>query len=227
MRTETAAILILTTVLAGACSPAPTEVTESAAELAVRPAFVSLRSPGDSAQLEAMIVSGDGRTGGPCADVRWNSSDNRVVTVTSKGKVVAKRLGVASIMAQCALSQGSAAVQVGSHADQWQAFPEAQGWGAQALTTCSRSQVQVIPVTSLENSGPGTLREAIERARDDVLSVITFEVSGVISLEETIKVRTSCLYVAGQTAPGGGITIRAPTRSGLAGSSPFNRAIAS
>jgi hypothetical protein len=99
--------------------------------------------------------------------------------------------------------------------DQWRAFPGAEGWGTQALTTCNRSQVQIIPVTSLEDSGPGSLREAIESVRDNMLSVVTFEVSGVISLEQMIVVRNSCLYVAGQTAPGGGITIRAPDHAAL------------
>jgi hypothetical protein len=155
---------------------------------------------------------------GPCDDPTWKSTSNRVATVTAKGKVIAKGIGVASIVAQCAVGQGTATVQVVGNDDfvsRPAAFPGAQGWGAQALMTCDRSQVQVIPVTSLEDSGPGTLREAIDRARDDVLSLVTFDVSGVIELERMIEVNKSCLYVAGQTAPGGGITIRAPDRAAL------------
>jgi hypothetical protein len=66
-------------------------------------------------------------------------------------------------------------------------------------------QAQVLRVTSLASKGKGTLREALlqKGAR-----IIVFEVGGVIDLEmKELKVSEPQVYVAGQTAPGPGITI--------------------
>ena len=70
------------------------------------------------------------------------------------------------------------------------------------------SRTEVYPVTNLNDSGPGSLREGIEgqeRAR-----TIVFEVSGTIALETSIPVRNRNCYltIAGATAPSPGITIR-------------------
>jgi pectate lyase len=89
------------------------------------------------------------------------------------------------------------------------AFPGAQGWGAQALQNCDRSQFKVVQVTNLSDSGPGSLREALTKTRGP--RIVIFRVAGIISLESTVHIKgdaNSCLYVAGQTAPGGGIMIK-------------------
>ena len=70
------------------------------------------------------------------------------------------------------------------------------------------SRTEVYRVTNLRDFGPGSLREGIEgqeRAR-----TIVFEVSGTISLENTILLRNRNCYltIAGATAPSPGITIR-------------------
>ncbi|MGY6521478.1 MAG: LamG-like jellyroll fold domain-containing protein [Mongoliitalea sp.] len=82
------------------------------------------------------------------------------------------------------------------------AFPGAEGFGKYA--TGGRGGVVYI-VTNLNDSGQGSLREALE-AREP--RVVVFEVSGTIDLKSQINVRHGNLTVAGQTAPGDGITIR-------------------
>ena len=76
--------------------------------------------------------------------------------------------------------------------------------------------LQVLHVTNLGDSGPGSLRDAIGQA-DNALTVIVFDVAGYITLKPDIEMNNDqCLYIAGQTAPGGGITIpRAPGKGFL------------
>lgn len=70
---------------------------------------------------------------------------------------------------------------------------------------------EVVRVTSLESDGEGTLREALSRSGP---RLIVFEVGGVIDLgKRGLNLRESQAFVAGQTAPGPGITI---VRGGLA-----------
>jgi pectate lyase len=84
------------------------------------------------------------------------------------------------------------------------AFPGAEGFGA--LATGGRGGV-VVKVTNLNESGPGSFREAMEM---EVPRIIVFEVGGEITLSDDIRLRTenSNVTVAGQTAPGDGITLR-------------------
>lgn len=60
-------------------------------------------------------------------------------------------------------------------------------------------------VTTLEDSGPGSLREALLDPRP---RVIVFRVGGTIRLREDLYIKHPYLTVAGQTAPGDGILIR-------------------
>jgi pectate lyase len=77
------------------------------------------------------------------------------------------------------------------------AFPTAEGFGAQA--TGGRGG-RVIEVTCLDDSGPGSLRSALEASGP---RIVVFRVSGTLRLQSAIRVSTPCLTVAGQTSPGG------------------------
>jgi pectate lyase len=82
------------------------------------------------------------------------------------------------------------------------AFPGAQGFGA--LSVGGRGG-RIIEVTNLQDSGPGSLRAAIEAEGP---RIVVFRVSGTIQLQNTIDIENPYLTIAGQTAPGGGILLR-------------------
>lgn len=63
---------------------------------------------------------------------------------------------------------------------------------------------RIIEVTSLADSGPGTLRAALEATEP---RIVVFRVAGRIDLIERIKISNPYVTIAGQTAPGGGITV--------------------
>jgi pectate lyase len=80
------------------------------------------------------------------------------------------------------------------------AFPGAEGFGK--YTTGGRAgRVEV--VTSLDDSGPGTLRNAL-RGKDP--KMVVFAVSGTIHLQSRLLI-SSNTTLAGQTAPGDGICL--------------------
>lgn len=80
-------------------------------------------------------------------------------------------------------------------------FPGAEGFGTD--TVAGRSGA-LLRVTTLAPDGPGSLKEALETPGP---RTIVFEVAGTIALTENIRILEPFLTVAGQTAPGPGITI--------------------
>jgi pectate lyase len=83
------------------------------------------------------------------------------------------------------------------------AFPGAEGFGC---GTPGGRGGQVISVTNLDDAGEGSLRAALEAPGP---RFVVFGVSGTIDVREQIVVDDPYLTVAGQTAPGGGITLKA------------------
>jgi pectate lyase len=84
------------------------------------------------------------------------------------------------------------------------AFPGAEGHGAH--TPGGRGGV-VIAVTSLAASGPGSLRAAVEAQGP---RIVVFRIGGTIRQTRILEIRDPYITIAGQTAPGDGITIRGP-----------------
>ncbi|MBC8053412.1 MAG: pectate lyase [Sphingobacteriaceae bacterium] len=79
------------------------------------------------------------------------------------------------------------------------AFPGAEGFGRFAAG--GRGGV-VYHVTNLNDSGPGSFRDAVSQPK----RIVVFDVAGVIKINSRVQVSPN-LTIAGQTAPGDGISI--------------------
>src|ERR1043166_4381604 len=89
------------------------------------------------------------------------------------------------------------------------AFPGAEGYGAYAK---GGRGGKVLFVTNLSDSGPGSLREAIETKGP---RTVIFRVGGIIETKG-LTIREPYITIAGQTAPGDGICIKKTDSDGNA-----------
>ncbi|MEX1268585.1 MAG: T9SS type A sorting domain-containing protein [Balneolaceae bacterium] len=82
------------------------------------------------------------------------------------------------------------------------AFPGAEGYGSYSK---GGRGGKLLIVTNLNDSGPGSLRDAVEREGP---RTILFEVGGIIDLTSSLVISDPYISIAGQSAPDPGITIR-------------------
>jgi autotransporter-associated beta strand protein len=104
-----------------------------------------------------------------------------------------------------ALSAATAAVLCASSgaSAQVRAFGEAEGFGSTVTGARGNGVTPTIyHVTNLNNSGAGSFRDAVSGSN----RIVVFDVGGVINLTSAISAQSN-LTIAGQTAPGGGLSI--------------------
>lgn len=85
------------------------------------------------------------------------------------------------------------------------AFPGAEGFGAD---TIGGRGGKIIEVTNLNNSGPGSFLAAIEASGP---RIVVFRTGGTINGSGNMIIRNPYITIAGQTAPGDGITLQGAT----------------
>ncbi|ATC66185.1 polysaccharide lyase [Nibricoccus aquaticus] len=85
------------------------------------------------------------------------------------------------------------------------AFPGAEGGG---MYSFGGRGGKVLVVTNLNDSGPGSFREACEAAGP---RVVVFNVAGIIQLKNRIVIRAPYITISGATAPGDGVCIAGNT----------------
>ncbi|UKT65411.1 pectate lyase family protein [Pedobacter mucosus] len=81
------------------------------------------------------------------------------------------------------------------------AFPGAEGGGAYSF---GGRGGRVIVVKNLNDSGPGSLRDACEQGG---ARVVVFNVSGIIRIKTPLIIRAPYITIEGQTAPGDGVCV--------------------
>ncbi|MDD3080075.1 MAG: T9SS type A sorting domain-containing protein [Paludibacter sp.] len=85
---------------------------------------------------------------------------------------------------------------------QIEAFPGAEGFGKYTKGARAASAPTIYHVTNLNDSGTGSLRDAVSQSN----RIVVFDVAGVIKIDSRL-IFSGNITVAGQTAPGEGIVV--------------------
>lgn len=85
------------------------------------------------------------------------------------------------------------------------AFPGAQGGG---MYSFGGRGGKVFVVTNLDDSGPGSFREALEAGGP---RIVVFNVAGIIRLKDRIRIRAPYITIDGGSAPGDGVCVAGDT----------------
>lgn len=109
---------------------------------------------------------------------------------------------ISDVSTRCLCSLGVVLVSHGLALAEQPAFPNAIGYGKAATGWRGGD---VVAITNLQDSGPGSLRDCVENTKNP--RVCVFDVSGTIFLDRPLFF-SSNLYLAGQTAPGQGVQLR-------------------
>ena len=119
-------------------------------------------------------------------------------------KLIAVVLFAAFCLMPIAFGENPEAAESGSLV----AFPGAEGGGMYTTGARGSSSPTIYHVTNLDDSGSGSLRDAVSQAN----RVIVFDVAGTINLTTPLNLSRKNLTILGQTAPGDGICVSgAPT----------------
>jgi pectate lyase len=102
-------------------------------------------------------------------------------------------------------TNASCPVAAGSGPPPVQSLSSTNGYGGYAAATVGGAGGIQIVVSNLDDSGPGSLRAALE-AR--VPRIVVFSVAGTISVRDSLKIENPYITVAGETAPQPGIVLR-------------------
>lgn len=112
------------------------------------------------------------------------------------------------------------------------AFPGATGFAALSRGAAGYSGATTVrKVTNLNDSGPGSLRDALVgdgSANNRDGTYVVFAVSGIIELTSIIRIRSNYITVLGQTSPGGIILAGHPVQVGygaISGTEHYNNII--
>ncbi|RYP64800.1 hypothetical protein DL770_009131 [Monosporascus sp. CRB-9-2] len=97
------------------------------------------------------------------------------------------------------LASAALAACIPNSVDALLAFPGAEGFGREAVGGRTGS---VYHVTNLDDSGAGSFRDAVSKSN----RIVVFDVGGTINITSRVVVSKN-VYIAGQSAPGDGITV--------------------
>jgi pectate lyase len=117
-------------------------------------------------------------------------------------------LALAAVALSLSTTQDAPHVLLGPASAAVKAFPGAEGFGTD---TPGGRGGQVCAVTNLNDSGAGSLRACVETPGP---RYVVFRTGGTILLQDRISVTQPFITIAGQTAPGGGITLRMEPATG-------------